>query len=63
MERNRILKNAVIFFLLWMAGNMVTGCKDNKSADPTSPVNHQGQKGSGTSQHTVETKAELVGNY
>ncbi|MEE6129232.1 hypothetical protein V2E39_17665 [Chryseobacterium arthrosphaerae] len=63
MERNRILKNAVIFFLLWMAGNVVTGCKDNKSAAPTSSVTHQGQKGSGTSEHTVETKAELVGNY
>lgn len=63
MEGNRILKNAVIFFLLWMVENVAISCKDNKSADPTSPVTHQGQKGSGTSQHTVETKAELVGNY
>ncbi|OCA73921.1 hypothetical protein [Chryseobacterium arthrosphaerae] len=63
MERNRILKNAVIFFLLWMAENVAISCKDNKSAAPTSSVNHHGQKGSGTSQHTVETKAELVGNY
>ncbi|WES98960.1 hypothetical protein P2W68_04935 [Chryseobacterium arthrosphaerae] len=63
MKGNRILKNVVIFFLLWMAGNMAIGCKDNKTGDSSPSVRHKDQKGSGTSQHTAETKAELVGNY
>ncbi|WP_312304968.1 hypothetical protein [Chryseobacterium sp.] len=63
MKGNRILKKAAIFFLLWMTGNTAFSCKDNKTGDSSPSVSYKDQKESGTSEHIVETKAELVGNY
>lgn len=65
MKASGILKLTGILSLVLITGSMVTGCKNSKADAQPSSVNVtvEVQKEQAEDRHSVETKAELVGNY